>query len=156
MHSSTCHSTQLCVLEEPAISRGHYAGILNSEADWALTAGVNAMMSSQTTIKISQLQARVGTMAGMAGIARIGCTLVEHAQGFAGHVPPPNNRIRHPQPCANAQALSPVGRCQTFDAAVDGYGRGEGFAVVVLRASDPHAAEDGTAASGLFGVIQVL
>ena len=30
------------------------------------------------------------------------------------------------------QALSPVGRCQTFEAAADGYGRGEGFASVVM------------------------
>ena len=32
-------------------------------------------------------------------------------------------------------ALSPVGRCQTFDAAGDGYGRGEAFTVAYLRSA---------------------
>ena len=32
-----------------------------------------------------------------------------------------------------AQALSTVGRCQTFEATADGYGRGEGFGAVVMR-----------------------
>ena len=35
------------------------------------------------------------------------------------------------------QALSPVGRCQTFDAAGDGYGRGEAFTVAYLRSAVP-------------------
>jgi acyl transferase domain-containing protein len=31
-----------------------------------------------------------------------------------------------------SQALSAIGRCRSFDAQGDGYGRGEGFAVAVL------------------------
>ena len=32
------------------------------------------------------------------------------------------------------QALSPVGRCKSFEASADGYGRGEGFNAVVMQA----------------------
>lgn len=35
-----------------------------------------------------------------------------------------------------AQALSPVGRCKSFDASGDGYGRGEGCVAAVLQLSD--------------------
>ena len=31
------------------------------------------------------------------------------------------------------QAFSPVGRCKTFDSLADGYGRGEGCAVISMR-----------------------
>ncbi|CAL5223543.1 g6075 [Coccomyxa viridis] len=34
------------------------------------------------------------------------------------------------------QALSPVGRCKSFEASADGYGRGEGFNAVVMQAPD--------------------
>ena len=40
------------------------------------------------------------------------------------------------------QALSPVGRCKTFDSSGDGYGRGEGCAVMIMR---PSGSGDGDA-----------
>ena len=47
------------------------------------------------------------------------------------------------------QALSPVGRCKSFDATGDGYGRGEGFVAVVMQRHAPGAA----ASAGLCGVV---
>jgi amino acid adenylation domain-containing protein len=56
------------------------------------------------------------------------------------------NLILSPQPtiiACRAKMLSPDGRCKTFDASADGYGRGEGCGVVVLkRLSDARSAGD--------------
>jgi acyl transferase domain-containing protein len=46
------------------------------------------------------------------------------------------NLMLAPEPTiflSKAQALSPDGRCKTFDASADGYGRGEGCGMVVLK-----------------------
>jgi len=46
------------------------------------------------------------------------------------------NLMLRPEPYINfskARMLSPDGRCKTFDAAADGYGRGEGCGVIVLK-----------------------
>jgi acyl transferase domain-containing protein len=49
---------------------------------------------------------------------------------------------------APLQALSPVGRCQSFDAAADGYGRGEGFAAIVLTQSGSASSAGDVALAG--------
>ena len=45
------------------------------------------------------------------------------------------------------QALSPVGRCKTFEVTADGYGRGEGFVTAMLQLVDT--------SSSMLGVIRV-
>lgn len=44
-----------------------------------------------------------------------------------------------------------MGRCKTFDASADGYGRGEGFAALVLT---QHSGGDGGASAGLLAIVQ--
>ncbi len=42
-----------------------------------------------------------------------------------------------------------MGRCKSFDASADGYGRGEGFSIMVLRSKmGPDLASPGAAGSG--------
>lgn len=94
MPTAICPASLLqgpCVTTDTACSSSlvsaHLAGtaVAQRECGAAVAAGVNALLSSKTHVKISALQ-----------------------------------------------ALSPVGRCRTFDVAADGYGRGEGFVAAVL------------------------
>ena len=43
--------------------------------------------------------------------------------------------LKHASIC-KASMLSPDGKCKTFDESADGYGRGEGVAVMILKATD--------------------
>ncbi|WP_394823177.1 SDR family NAD(P)-dependent oxidoreductase [Pendulispora albinea] len=66
----------------------------------------------------------------------------ESSLAIAGGV----NLMLAPEPTmimCRLRALAPDGRCKTFDAAADGYGRGEGCGMIVLkRLSDAEAAGD--------------
>ena len=46
-------------------------------------------------------------------------------------------------PMAQVNALSPDGRCKAFDAAADGYGRGEGVAAAVLQPVSKYEEDSG-------------
>ena len=93
------------------------------------------MLEASTTAGICQLQVR--------GLAV--CTAVMPCCGKPSRtwLPPtsrgkqcnnwPSSTLPALHPTACLQALSPVGRCKSFDASGDGYGRGEGFVAVVMQ-----------------------
>ena len=80
-----------------------------------MAAGVNLLLSSKTAVKITQLQVSPDCAPSLLGM-------------HCGMGRDTDNSIVH----MRAQALSPAGRCKTFDAAADGYGRGEAVAVLLL------------------------
>lgn len=54
------------------------------------------------------------------------------------------------------QAFSPNGRCKTFEASADGYGRGEGCVSLVLKPApvDDIASEDGSGRESALAVMR--
>lgn len=126
-----------------------HAGILGGESAAALAAGINIMAWHETTVGICQLQ--VGRQQGWsAGAPR----MLRQAKVALAVLPlpmrsplaPPSGPLtpsRLLPSLPTLQALSPVGRCQSFDSAADGYGRGEGFAAVVLTQHGVASTADG-------------
>ena len=90
------------------------------------------MLLSGTTNAICQLQVRQCTLSIV-----IPTVKSAHAQITQSDVLKP------------VQALSPVGRCRTFDAAADGYGRGEGIAVIVMQPSGDSVQNTAEAVEGV-------
>ena len=90
------------------------AGILGGECAAALAGGINIMLWHDVTAGICALQV----------MCRTECL-----------IPPdiPSALSARRAYMRLAQALSPEGRCKSFDASGNGYGRGEGVNALVLR-----------------------
>ena len=116
-----CLSTHTACSSSLVATHLAHNGLLGHEAAAAASCGIFMVLLPGTMSGISQLQ-------------------VGGRQAAASDLTAATQALLTPGGCrqlcaALPQALSPVGRCKTFEASGDGYGRGEGCAVALMQRS---------------------
>lgn len=112
-HAGPCISTDTACSSSLVATHLAHSGVLNNESFAAIAGGVNIMLAPLTTVAICQLQVKRPALKRFESQFH-----ALHQQAQRGGLLP--------------QALSPAGRCKSFDASGDGYGRGEGFVSALL------------------------
>ena len=108
-----CISTDTACSSSLVAAHLAHRGLLDGEADASVVGGTNLMLDPATAACICLLQVCAPLHAKWLVCAANSCVF------------------------ACLQALSPVGRCKSFDASGDGYGRGEGFIAAVMQHHQP-------------------